>query len=196
MLRKSIVVFLVVLLSACTASPTPLPTPSDAQIDTEQQAVYTALLKKLYSASNYVIMDTTATSPAGVSDTSATLGRMIQNMQGVDQATADSFLARNDSAYPVPPSMDLGSSYALLSQTVMRQIFSQNRDGWQLFYEQFPAAPGITTLSRVGFNTSLSQALVYVGTLSHWLAGAGYYVLLKKVNGTWIVDQQVMSWVS
>jgi hypothetical protein len=196
MFKKVIIVLLAILLPACTASPTPLPTPSEAQIDIEQQAVYTALLKKLYSASNYVIMDTTATSPAGVSDTSATLGRMIQNMQAVDQATTDSFLARNDSAYPVPPSMDLGSPYALLSQAVMRQIFSQNRDGWQLFYEQFPDAPGITTLSRVGFNASLDQALVYVGTLSHWLAGAGYYVLLKKVNGTWIVDQQVMSWVS
>jgi len=38
--------------------------------------------------------------------------------------------------------------------------------------------------------------LVYVGTLSHWLAGAGYIVLLKKVNGAWIVDQQVMTWIS
>jgi hypothetical protein len=78
----------------------------------------------------------------------------------------------------------------------MSQIFSQNRDGWQLFYEQYPDAPGITTLSRVSFNNTFDQALVYVGTLSHWLAGAGYYVLLKKDNGAWVVDQQVMSWIS
>jgi hypothetical protein len=78
----------------------------------------------------------------------------------------------------------------------MTSIFGQNQDGWQLFYEQYPDAPGITTLSRVGFNYAFDQALVYVGTLSHYLAGAGYYVLLKKVNGSWIVDQQVMSWIS
>jgi hypothetical protein len=131
-----------------------------------------------------------------VGDTASTLDRMIQNMHNVDQKTADSFRVRNDAAYPVLPGMDLGNAYVLLSQAEMRQIFSQNRDGWQLFYEKYPVAPGITTLSRVGFNTTLDQALVYVGTLSHWLAGAGYYVLLKKVNGVWIVDQQVMSWIS
>ena len=51
-------------------------------------------------------------------------------------------------------------------------------------------------ISQVGFNETLDQALVYVGTMSHWLAGAGYYVLLNKVNGAWIVDQQVMTWIS
>jgi hypothetical protein len=196
MFKKFYLFFLIVLLPACTANPTPLPTPSEAQIDTGQQAVYAALLQKLYSVSSYVIMDTTATSPAGLGDTASTLDRMIQNMHNVDQKTADSFRVRNDAAYPVLPNMDLGNPYVLLSQVEMRQIFGQNQDGWQLFYEKFPGVPGITTLSRVGFNPTLDQALVYVGTLSHWLAGAGYYVLLKKVNGVWIVDQQVMSWVS
>jgi hypothetical protein len=184
------------LLPACAAAPTPVATPSEVQIDTEQQVVYAALLQKLYPAQSYVIMDTTATSPAGVGETASTLDRALKNMHDVDPNTADNFLARNDAAYPVQANMDLGSGYVLLNQAEMRQIFSQNRDGWQLFYEQFPDAAGITTISRAGFNTTLDQALVYVGTMSHWLAGAGYYVLLKKVNGTWTVDQQVMSWIS
>ena len=196
MFRKFLLVILVIVLPACAANPAPLPTPSEAQIDTGQQDVYAALLQKLYSASSYVIMDTTATGPAGVEDTASTLDLMIQNLPGLEQQTADSFRVRNEAAYPVPPDMHLGSAYALLSQPNMRQIFSQNRDGWQLFYEIYPGTAGITTLSRVGFNATLDQALVYVGTLSHWLAGAGYYVLLKKVNGAWIVDQQVMSWIS
>jgi hypothetical protein len=131
-----------------------------------------------------------------VGDTASILDRVVQNMHAVDLETADSFQVRNDAAYPVLPDMDLGSGYVLLSQGEMSQIFSQNRDGWQLFYEQYPDAPGITTLSRVGFNNTHDQALVYVGTISHWLAGAGYYVLLKKVNGSWMVDQQVMTWIS
>jgi hypothetical protein len=117
-------------------------------------------------------------------------------MRGVDQKTADSFRARNEATLPVRPDMELGSGYVLLSQDEMSQIFSPNRDGWQVFYGQYPDAPGITTLSQAGFNNTFDQALVYVGTISHYLAGAGYYVLLKKVNGAWIVDQQVMTWVS
>ena len=196
MFRNFLFVFLAVVLAACTTTPAPASTPSEDQIDLEEQAVYTALLGSLFSASTYVIMDTTATSPGGVGDTVSTLDHIMQNLHAVDPQTADSFRLRNDAAYPIQPGMQLGSGYVLLSQADMTQIFSQNRDGWLFFYEQFPGTPGITTLSRVGLNDALDQALVYVGTLSHYLAGAGYYLLLKKVNGSWVVDQQVMSWIS
>jgi len=197
MFRKLLFILLALLLTACTGgTQTPVSTPSTDQIDAEQQAVYTALLQDLYSASSYVIMDSTATSPGGVEATASILDRVLQNMHGVDGETMDSFRVRNDTAWPVPPDMHLGSSYVLLSQAEMTGIFNQNRDGWQLFYEKYPDAPGITTLSRVGFNNTFDQALVYVGTLSHYLAGAGYFVLLKKVNGAWLLDQQVMSWIS
>jgi len=194
--KKFLFVFLAAVLAACTVTPVPSSTPSGEQIDTQEQAVYAALLRNLYSASSYVIMDTTATSPTGVENTASALDHILQNMHAVDQQTANSFQVRNDAAYPVRPDMGLGSGYILLSLGEKSQIFSQNRDGWQLFYGQYPNAPGITTLSRVGFEDALDQALVYVSTLSHWLAGAGYYVLLKKINGAWIVDQQVMTWIS
>ena len=196
MFRKFLLVILAVVLTACTATSAPASTPSAAQIDLEEQAVYAALLGNQYSAASYVIMDTTATSPGGVDDTVSTLDHIMQNMHDVDPQTAGSFRVRNDAAWPLRPDLQLGSGYVLLSQAGMTHIFSQNRDGWQLFYEQYPGAPGITTLSRVGLNDALDQALVYVGTLSHYLAGAGYYLLLKKVNGSWVVDQQVMSWIS
>jgi hypothetical protein len=196
MSKKYLLALLIVVLAACTGTPVPSSMPSTAQITAEEQAVYTAVLQKLYSASRYVIMDTTATNPVSVEGMTSILDRAMQDLHSVDLVTADSFRVRNDAAYPVLPDMQLGSGYVLLTQSEMSLIFSQNRDGWQFFYEQHPDAPGITTLSRVGFNNTLDQALVYVGTMSHWLAGAGYYVLLKKVNGSWIVDQQMMTWIS
>ncbi len=196
MFKKFLFVFLAVILAACTGStPSPASTPATEQIDAEQQAVYATLFQKLYSSPSYVIMDTTATGPTGVGDTASILDMVKQNMHSLDQKTVDSFRVRNDAAYPVRVDMDLGSAYVLLNQGQKSQIFSQNRDGWQVFYEQYPDAPGITTLSRVGFNNTLDQALVYVSTMSRWLAGGGYYVLLNKVNGAWIVDQQVMTWI-
>jgi len=138
MFKKFLFVFLASVLAACTGTPVPASTPSAGQ------------------------MDTTATSPTGVDNTASALDHVLQNMHAVDQQTSDSFRVRNDAAYPVRPDMDLGSGYALLSLGEKSQIFSQNRDGWQLFYEQYPNAPGITTLSRVGFDDALDQALVYV----------------------------------
>ena len=196
MFRRRLSIFLVVLLAACTGTVTPAPTPSAGQMDLEEQAVYAALLQNFYGSANLVIMDTTATSPGGVDNTAVTLDKMLQDMRGLEQMTADNFAARNTSASPFRGDLNLGNPYTVLSQAQMNLFFSQNQDGWQAFYGQYPGAAGITTLSRVGFNNTLSQALVYVGTMSHYLAGAGYFVLLKKVNGTWVVDQKVMTWIS
>jgi hypothetical protein len=182
---------------ACGAkTPTPAPTVSGDQTDTEQQAVYTAALQNLYGNSNYVIMNTTATDPDGVGNTSQTLDFVLQNMHAVSTETAESFRLRNDAAYAVPADMELGVPYTLLSQENRNLIFSPNQSGWEIFYGQYPDAPGITSLSRVGFNNTLDQALVYIGTQRNWLSGAGYYLLLNKVDGKWTIDQQVMTWIS
>jgi hypothetical protein len=185
-----------IFITACTVSPTPAPTPAADQVDAEEQAVYAFLLPKMYKNRGYVIMATTATSPTGVDNTTQTLDYVLQNMHDVASETVDSFRARNETSHPIRKDMDLGSPYTLLTQATRNQIFGQNQSGWDIFYNRYPQAPGITTLSRVGFNAAFDQALVYIGTQSNWLAGAGYYVLLKKENAGWIIDQQVMTWVS
>jgi hypothetical protein len=194
--RRLFFAFTLLSLAACTATPTPLPTPAADQINIEEQAVYAFLLPKMYKASMFVIMDTTATDPGGVENTAQTLDYVLQNMHDVAPGTVDSFRSRNDAAHPIRPDMNLSSPYSLLSQAEKNQIFGQNQSGWEIFYNRYPHAPGITTLSHVGFNTALDQALVYIGTQSNWLAGAGYCVLLKKVDGVWSIDQQVITWIS
>jgi len=196
MARKILFAVLIITLAACGAAPTSTPTPSGNQVDVEEQAVYTAVLRELYSASSYVIMEKTATDPGGAENTAQTLDYVLQNMHDVTPATAESFQTRNDAAYPIRTDMDLGVEYVLLSQSGMNEIFGQNQSGWEIFYNRYPDAPGITTLSRVGFSDSFDQALVYVGTQSYWLAGAGYFFLLRKAGGNWLIDQKVMTWIS
>jgi hypothetical protein len=194
--RKLLFPLLALCMAACTARPIPSPPPSANQVDAEEKAVYAFLLPKMYKNRGYVIMATTATSATGVDNTTQTLDYVLQNMHAVAPETVDSFRARNDAAYPIRPDMDLGNPYTLLTQAERSRIFGQNQSGWEIFYNRHPQAPGITTLSRVGFNDSFDQALVYIGTQSNWLAGAGYYILLKKDAEGWSIDQQVMTWIS
>jgi hypothetical protein len=197
MVKKNLLLMLFIFISACSAArPTVVPTPAPNQADQEEQAVYAFLLAKMYQHTEYVIMANTATSATGVDNTAQTLDYVLQNMHAVAPVTLDSFRARNATAQILRADMQLGNPYTLLSQTARNQIFSQNQSGWDIFYGRYPQAPGITTFSKVGFDANLDQALVYLGTQSNWLAGAGYYLLLKKVNGTWQIDQQVMIWVS
>jgi hypothetical protein len=184
-------------LTSCNASPTTLPTPAMAELEAEEQAVYSALFDGIYGEPQmYVLISETSTDIGGVENTSSTLDHVLPQMTGVDEETVASFRVRNDAAYPVRPDMNLGLPYVLLTHDEMNQIFDINTSGWDVFYTRYPNSPGLTTVSRIGFNTNLSQALVYVGTQSHWLAGAGYYVLLKKVDGVWTIDQQIMTWIS
>jgi hypothetical protein len=196
MFKKLFFAFTVLSLAACAATPTPVPILSANQIDVEEQAVYTAVLQAMFSASSFVIMDTTATDPGGVENTAPTLDYVLQNMHDVAPETVDSFRVRNDAADSIHPDMDLGVEYVLLSWAEKNQIFGQNQSGWEIFYSRYPHTPGITTLSRVGFDAAFDQALVYLGTQSDWLAGAGDYLLLKKANGVWTIDQKVMTWIS
>jgi hypothetical protein len=197
MYKKNFLVVLFICAAACSpARPTLLPTPPTDQINGQEQAVYAFLLAKSYQHKGYVIMADTATSATDLDNTARTLNYVLQNMHGIASGTLDSFRARNTTAQILRPDMQLGGPYTLLSQTARSQIFSQNQSGWDIFYNRYPQAPGITTFSRAGFNSSLDQALVYMGTQSNWLVGTGWYFLLKKVNGAWSMDQQVMIWVS
>jgi hypothetical protein len=197
MFKKNLLLIFFICATACSpARPTILPTPAANQTDKEEQAVYAFLLATMYQHKSYVIMADTATSATGVDNTAQTLDYVLQNMHAVDSTTLDSFRARNVAAQILRPDMQLGGTFTLLSLTARNLIFSQNQSGWDIFYNRYPQAPGITTFSRVGFNANLDQALVYMGTQSNWLVGTGYYLLLKKVNGAWSIDQQVMIWVS
>ena len=124
MFKKNLLLILILCAAACSpARPTQLPTPAPDQINTQEQAVYTFLLAKLYQHKGYVIMANTATSATGVDNTAQTLDYVLQNMHAVDPTTLDSFRALNATAQILRPDMQLGGSYTLLSQTARNLIF-------------------------------------------------------------------------
>ena len=185
---------LLALLSACAGTPA-APTAAASQLDAEQTAVYAALVQTEFPADMLVIMDTTATD-ASSTPLDTTLGYVLKNLGAVDPGTVASFRARNAAPGAFPAGLSLGVPYQLLSQARLNALFTLNADGWQMFYDQFPHAPGILTLSAVGFDVAFDQALVYAGIQSQALDGSGTYYLLVKTNGAWTVSQRVQVWTS
>jgi hypothetical protein len=51
-------------------------------------------------------------------------------------------------------------------------------------------------LSRIGFNSTVTQAIVYCGHSCGALAGKGEAILLEKMNDEWLVSGRVMLWIS
>ncbi len=200
-MRKIGWVFLVVLLlSACsmksaeTVTPIPSITPS-ADAIREEERVYATLIEAHYSSDLLVIMEKTQTDVLELAS-DETYQFVEGSLQHLSTETLSDFKARNDQSYPLKTSMILGSRYLLFSEKDKQDLFQINQSGWDVFYNRYPDAPGIITLSRVGFNARMDQALVYLGIQSHWLAGSGSFFLFNKVDGEWLIDQQVMTWES
>ena len=201
MLRSLLCVLLLVFLTACSSNsnptntqipPTVTPTPD---LTLEEELVYSALLQKNFSADLYVLMNKTQTDIIGLAD-EQTYQHVNETLTELEPETLADFKKQNDVSHTLKTSMILGSRYILFSLEDMQGLFGENQNGWDIFYTRYPEAPGIITVSKVGFNLAADQALVYLGIQSHWLAGSGTYFLLVKKDGVWEIDQSVMTWIS
>ena len=113
----------------------------------------------------------------------------------LSEDTITDFLRNNGGRYPLTTSLKLEVDVKRLSEPESNAIF-QEGEGWDEFYEKFPGSQGVMELSKPGFNSDSTQALVYVGNQGSWKGGAGYYVLLVKENDTWNIQKRYKYWVS
>jgi hypothetical protein len=103
-------------------------------------------------------------------------------------------MERNETPGQLSPDMQLGVDYVLLSEEELAEITSQQN--WHEIMADKYGSMGYTVFSRVGFNTSLDQAVLYVGDVQGPLMGAGYYYMLEKENGEWKLTGEIMVWIS
>jgi hypothetical protein len=86
----------------------------------------------------------------------------------------------------------------LMDSAEMKSMFDNPKvhDGWEAFYSRYPGAPGIIHLSKVTFGAGGDTAELELGSQSHWLAGGGYHITLKKIRGAWKIQSARMTWIS
>lgn len=176
-----------------TASGQARPPAGPAQRATDEYAVYTASLEELYRGDGLLVIRT-PTDIAHLQNATAQIGT---NIPRLDAVTLDDFQVINQQEYPLSNRFDLHTTYMLVSQAQLQTVFGRNfEQGWKDFYKIYPSAQGIITLSRVGFNSELTQALVYLGATGDAESGSGTYIFLTKTNGAWTVQHQLGAWIT
>ncbi len=106
---------------------------------------------------------------------------------------------KNRQSHAVLPELTKYLPSHLLTRTESDAVFKHDAEGdWKRFYEKYPGAPGIITVSRVGLNREKNRALFYLGEMGGVLAGGGRLHVLKKEGDEWVEHpvQTVMEWVS
>lgn len=185
-----------------TRPPAPTPpagaaTPQHSR-EAEEYAVYSAVIQTRYidvqKPTLIVIRDQT-----GLSYFPGDQGEFVKSIrQGLPDLTdgvyAD-FGAQNKQPRALKPLFTISVNQVFISQQEFETTFMR-QDGWDIFYAKYPKSQGHMRLSSVGFNPQLDLALMYVGNMRGPLAGEGFYLLLKKVDGKWRVEGQTMVWIS
>jgi len=165
--------------------------------ETEEYAVYEVLLKERFinrQIKRLVIARDTSIDEDSYAD-------LDEALKGSDPLTKDAvkdFRAKRQTErlrdhFLVPVEV------ILLSPKQIARIFKHsrgNKDGWQVFSQNYPASAGLITLSRVGFNPDKTQALVFVAHTCGLLCGEGNYFVLAKKDGEWKIVKGMVTWVS
>ncbi len=190
--KSTLTISLALSFLACSFfTPRPTFTPSAADVEKEEAAVYSFFVSGSGTA---VILQDTSTN---ISDDNPqeTIDSLQSGLKDASNETLDNYVERNKRPGQLSPAMDLGVPYVLLSTEELAKITRQ--PNWhELLNEKYPNAGGYTVFSRVGFNPTLDQALIYVARVAGPLMGSGSYYLMVKKDGEWIIQQQIMVWIS
>lgn len=183
-----------VLITACVASKT-----TPMQVTSEEHVVYETVIKSLYVTEGIklvVIKDHTATDASPSKSLEAQVKYIRESLgAAIEAETLNDYKLNNRRAWELDRHLSLDVQYALLGEAEFSGIFKKGR-GWRKFYRTYPNSQGLMTLSRVGFDAEMKQALVYVGNQSDYSAGEGYYVFLAKEGDVWSIQSLLVAWTT
>lgn len=193
-LLTSVCPVILFLITACASQvSTPIVSPDD--IETEEQAVYASFFKNI--SGTIVILQDTSTQwlPSSSEALKQRMDYIASGLPNASKETLDNYFERNRrQPSQLSPDMQLGINYILLSEEELSTIMNQP-NGWEAFYGKYSPS-GYMQFSRVGFNETLDQAIVYVGSVPGPMMGSGNYYLMEKKGGQWVIKEQVLAWVS
>jgi hypothetical protein len=173
---------------------TPTPVVSQADLEKEEQAVYASFFKN--TSETVVIQKDTSTGwlPSSEEELKQRMDYIASGLPNASNGTLDNYFQRNRQSTQLSPDMQLGIYYVLVSADEFSEVMDQP-DGWEAFYKKYSPS-GYMQFSRVGFNNTLDQAIIYVGVIPGPMMGSGNYYLLEKKAGKWSIREQVLAWVS
>jgi hypothetical protein len=170
---------------------------SDAGVSDEEYEIYSSVIKQLYVQPNtrqVIIEERTFRYDFAVENDEPWREKNKKKGVSIDESAADDYEAKNNSKWLLNKnSFKLPMKISLITDDDLRSIFhgSWGDLEWINYYRRFPESRGFVMLSRIGFNTERTQALVYVGSRCGPGCGDIHFLLLEKANGVWTTKKAI-----
>jgi hypothetical protein len=176
--------------------------PSSVSEEKEEYAVYSALLKELFIKDDtklLVIQNRTQFSEYPYNYEGITSDERIRQMRKNYPSVSVDTLIDFDSKYMQPselsPKFSLPIKYILIDKLPAERLLKDkselekgnNGTTTQTFFEKYPDAHGVISLSQIGFNQDRTEAFVCVVFKQCGVCGGGAQLLVVKKKGAWKV---------
>jgi len=170
---------------------------------TEEYAIYSTIIDKLHHEDRlrlFLVRDHTAgclRNNEWCSDK-----QLTTRLSHLMPQTIDDYVTQNQESAPLSKSFTLQRPAMMLADSDLSSLLvttklkvdysplSSRKINWSVFYDRYPLAPGFISLSRVGFNSQLNQALVYEEIQANDNGTWGRYIVLTKQSGEWLISHQ------
>ena len=165
--------------------------------ETEEYSVYSDPIKSLYSNDANLLLIANETIPTYQHRDETTEKEFIKSHMpaATTKETFEDYKLVASQTRSLANRFAVNRKYLLISNEEAKSYFEVSRPRIAL-REKYPNSTGrITMFSRVAFNRSMNEALVYAWAYCGGECGGGGYYLLRKENGVWTVKDKKL-WVS
>jgi hypothetical protein len=168
---------------------------SDAGVSDEEYEIYSSVIKQIYvQPETKLLMIEERTFRYDFASENDEPWLEKKKGLNIDQSAAEDYEARNSQHWLLNrASFKLTVKINLITDLDLKAIFHGNWGEleWINYYRRFPDSSGFVMLSRIGFNTQHTQALLYVGSRCGPGCGDLHFLLLEKANGTWTTKKEI-----
>jgi hypothetical protein len=106
--------------------------------------------------------------------------------------TIQNFIAQNAKRQPIISPAKGTLKVELLDGKEVQDTVQFGR--WKKLFTAYPDSSGIVSLSKVGFDKTGTQALVYLANVYAEETGQGTILFLQKIGQQWKVKEKVLNW--
>lgn len=157
----------------------------------EETEVYEAVLRQIFGGNHARRVLVVASETVGPES----YGRRAPSFDWASAETFENYRAQNRLPKRFRQLQSLPATLALLDREEFSKLLKNlGSEAWTRFEKDYPDSTGFIEFSAVGFDSTKSEALVYVERSCGWACGAGWYVLLRKDFDGWHVQKQHILW--
>ena len=173
------------------------------EVSAEEYAVYSAYLSGIENSPNdgkavklIVINDhTTAIEGSCSRDNIAKYNQRITKDEL--RPLFENLQTRSKESVSLDRLFNIKHDYVLLDERTFADFFrAKDLEGWEDFYKKYPDSSGYISLSRVGFNTTRTKAIIFRKQNCGPLCSSGDYILFEKIDGKWKDVGRFNCWIS